>query len=269
MPSIEPEDAEEIVATVAAGVGALVAAAVSGPLAAVGAAVLPPVFGKAAKAAVRAKEKRVRKVIAEAIKQRAKDENVTEEEIAARLEAKIDDEGNLGDAIWRVARAAFETTNPEVALPLAILLADYGFRGEPADAFFRGVVRLLTEASTRELRDLSGVLNWVLRVTKRNNVLLHAIGQKEGPKGIWRAVPWKLELRVDDPDQPELSHRGHGEGLDLESDPVEDGERLVHLLKSSGLAYEYTGGMIGGGVPQADLRRPTIERLSQLLRLGN
>lgn len=45
-----------------------------------------------------------------------------------------------------------------------------------------------------------------------------------------------------------------------------EGERLLHVLKWSGLAFEQAARGPGGAPPQADVRRTTVARITELLR---
>lgn len=249
------------VSGLAVGAGATATAIV---LAALLVAFFPPALAAVTEVGVRRMKARGDRLFETIVDAWARDEEKTPEEVAGLLEAAKDDP-NVADAIWRVVRGLMEAPTDVAAVPLGLLAAEYARDKRAADAFFRGTVRLLSDASEREIDELARILSWVAASTRRREVVLTATDMEERDR-TWHSIPWRLYVRPDDPDQPELPHQGR-DGADINYDPSpEDGERLLFLLKSAGLAYEQTSGGLGGGVPQAVLRRAVVERLAALLR---
>ncbi|WP_441291612.1 hypothetical protein ACSRUE_15160 [Sorangium sp. KYC3313] len=275
--AVDPKDAVEVGATAAIEVGKAAAPAVvagtgltvaagSVATAALIATLLPGALGMAWQAWTTRYHRRALNLL-EAIKAEwAADAGVTAEEVAGKLDAEAQQNPDFADAISRAVRALMDAPSERAAVALGVLVAEYGREEKSADAFFRGVVRLFSELDNAELDELTGVLEWLLATVKREGVIVCAVDSKQGPDKKWARIPWTISIQVDDPEQPHLPHQ-KSERATYEVHPA-NGERLLHVLKWAGLAYEQASGGFGGSPPLADVRRSVADRLARLLRVA-
>jgi hypothetical protein len=203
-------------------------------------------------------------------------EDMTPEQAAAELEG-LKDDPNVADAMWRLVRGFMEAPNDAAAEPLGVLAAEYVRLRRPADTFFRGTVRLLSEITETEVADLRGLLGWVLSSTRRSRVtvLTNDLEEHKRPpevvQGVLRSattyerVPWYVQLRRDDPDRPEEADNVAQDAWIRFATPPQDAGRLFTLLKASGLGAEPSMGVMGPAI-LVELQRATVERLDRILR---
>jgi hypothetical protein len=206
----------------------------------------------------------------------ARNDNTTHEEVAALLEARKDDP-DVSDAIWRAVRALMDAPNDAAAVPLGVLAAEYARHACPADTFFRGTVRLLSELAESEVAELRDLLGWVLRSTQRARVTLLASDTEEHqrpaqvvagalrPATTYERVPWYIKLRRDHPDRPEEPDNESNDAWTRIASPPQDAGRLFTVMKATGLGAEPTTGVFGAAV-LLELDRATGERLDRILR---
>lgn len=245
-----------VTTTAAAGAAAASAVAVSPTaasgvlaLAAVLVAVFPPVLALMTEAGARRMKGRADRFFDTIVKEWARDEERTPEEVAGRLEDAKDDP-NVADAIWRSVRGLMEAPNEAAAVPLGVLAAEYMRDKRAADAYFRGVVRVFQELEATEFDELRGLLRWVTTATNRAEVEIVA---RSG------AVDAALDEFANDPGvdgQPEKRT-----SVAVVSDP----DRLFSLLTTNGLAVSRPGMRMDTGLPEIILRRDTAARLLRLL----
>ncbi len=197
----------------------------------------------------------------------AKDAGITHSEVAGILEAHKEDP-NVSDAVWRAIRVLMDAPNEAAAVPLGVLTAEYARDKRPADQFFRGTVRLLSELSSAECQELLGVLDWTLAHSRRPRVMVMARNEEKvsGGKDMWRQIPWTLSFRQDSPDNPDEPDRSRDGVVYTYDQHPADAERLFFLLKTNGLARESGVSFMGGTPPNIDLERSIAQRLATLLR---
>lgn len=257
-------EATELALTLAVEVGKEMApAALGGPMGlAVGA--VPGVVGFAWDRWRGRCARRVEKLVETLKREWAADAGMTPEEVAARLEVEAKNNSDFAETISRSVRALIDAPSERAAVALGVLVADYGRLKRRPDVFLRGVVRLVCDLEDVEIDELAAVLDWVLATVKREAIILRALDSKQKPDKTWERIPWTMDIHLDDPDQPDLSHR-RGDRAVCPIHPT-DGERLLHVLKWSGLGFEQVTGGLGGVPPMADLRRTTVERLVRILK---
>ncbi|WP_437631714.1 hypothetical protein [Sorangium sp. So ce854] len=215
-------------------------------------AIFPPVLAAMTEAGVRRMKMRGDRFFNKIVDEWARDEEKTHEEIAGQLEAAKDDP-NVADAIWRAVRGLMEAPNDAAAIPLGVLVAEYTREKRAADAFFRGVVRLLQELEASEFDELRKLLDWVTSTTKRAEVDLVA---RNG------AVDAALDDFVHD-----VNVDGEPDKRTM-TDAVSDPGRMFGLLTANGLAVSLPGMRFDVSLPEITLRRVTAQRLLRLLEAG-
>lgn len=124
-------------------------------------AIFPPVVAALSEVGIRRMRARADRFYASIVENWATDNEMTAEEVAGKLEAHKEDP-NVADAIWRAVRRLMDAPNDDAAVPLGVLAAEYARDKRPANAFFRGTTRLLTELSPAESRDLQRLVYWTL-----------------------------------------------------------------------------------------------------------
>lgn len=221
-------------------------------LAAVLVAVFPPVLAAMTEAGVRRMKTRADRFFETLVDVWTRDESQTREEVAGLLEVAKDDP-NVADTIWRAVRGLMDAPNDAAAVPLGVLAAEYTRDKRPADAFFRGVVRLLQELEAVELDELRKLLIWVIDTTRRGKVELVA---RRG------AVDAALDEFANDLDVDGIPEKRVSTGV------VSDPERLFALLTANGLAVSHLGMRINVSLPEISLRRTIAERLLRVIAAG-
>lgn len=249
--------AKDVVQTVAAAGGAA-AAAVTVPataqpsvlaLAAVLVALFPSALAAVTEAGARRLKARAERFYESIVDAWAADGSTTREEIAGKLEAAKDDP-DIADAIWRAIRGLMDAPNDAAAVPLGVLAAEYAKEGRPADAFFRGCVRLLQELSEAEHAELRALLKWVTTATARESVDLVA---RRG------AIDAALDQHVQEPGvdgRPEMR---------TDTTAVSDPARLFDLLTANGLAVQLRHARFDVSLPEIMVRRSIATRLLTIL----
>ena len=253
-------------AVAAAGVGVAAAAATNPPNNAIVLGVLiasffPPLLAGLTERAVRRLKNRSDRFFTTLVGTWAADEEITHEEVAARLEtAKESDDAS--EAAWRATRSLLEAVNDDVAIPLGVLTAEYMKSGHKPDAFFRATVRVLQELTKQEVLELSQLLDLVESSTARDEVRVSAHDQRQRDRGPWEPVPWFFRLyRDNEPGTPDR------EVVETTFEVV-DGDRLIWLLQTSGFGRDSSPGTFGGQPAAIELKRPAVMRLAKLLRLA-
>jgi hypothetical protein len=227
-------------------------------------AFLPPAVALATEAGGRRLKERADRFFETLAKTWALDEGKTIEEVAATLEARIEKDPKASDAVWRAVRGLLEAPTEEATVVLGALAAEYIRDEAKADHFFRSVVRLMGDADGDELRELLAVLDWTLATTLQQKWALEAHDvERRGEQ--WAAIPWTMRLRLDLPMSTEVV--SGPDGADWPGRP-RDGQRLIGLLRSSGLGTDPGLAIVGKAAPGAELTRPVTTRLVRLLRLG-
>jgi hypothetical protein len=227
-------------------------------------ALLPGGLALATEAAARRFRARGERLYRTIIEEWARDSGKTPEEVAGRLE-ELKDDAAASDAIWRSVRALMDTPNSNAAVSLGVLTAEYLRDERPADAFFRGIVRLLSDLAEDEAAEMRRMLGWALEQTRRPRFDLWASDFAEWKGGKSRRVPWFVAVRPDDPLAPEEADGGNW--IQLPQPPASAG-RLFALLKASGVGLEAAVDVMGPGI-FGGMDRPVAERLVRILDLGS
>lgn len=238
-------------------------------IAAVVATLLPPVVMAMTEASARRLKNRGDRFWRSLVADWVRNSDLTQEEVAGRLESKKDDPA-VSDAIWRAVRGMMEAPNEKAAVVLGVLAAQYSRDGRRADAFFRGTVRVLSDLSDEEADELSSMLSWALSSSEGDRIFLIA-QDREQVDGRWQMIPWRVELLKEYlPDQAtELRNSGAiRESLYLRCPhSFTEPERLFSLLKIHGLALDSDYNPTWGGAPpNMELVRTSAQRLLSLLR---
>lgn len=220
------------------------------------AALFPPVLAALTEASARRLKARADNFFQSVVDSWANDEDITTEEVAARLDARRDDP-NVNDAIWRAVRGLMDAPNEAAAIPLGVLAAEYAREKQKADVFFRGAVRLLSDLSAEETAELEALLSWVLKSTQRPKVLVLA-RNKTMNSGKIEETPWRITTALDVPTQGEIVFEKQ----------VEDAGRLLTLLTTNGLARDPRGSYYDSSPVEAEFERQTAARLARILAVG-
>ncbi len=257
------------IATTAAATGAAVGQALTiGPaaatttlaMAAAFVALFPPIIATLSEAGIRRMRARADRFYASIVENWATDDEMTAEEVAGILEAHKEDP-NVADAIWRAVRALMDAPNDDAAVPLGVLAAEYARDKRPADAFFRGTTRLLTELSTAESRDLQRLVFWTLETAPdAQEVTLVAFDRDAtaGPDAnAWPVVPWRVLMF-----HSNTSLSAPDGILEELQEPV----RLLSLLENTFLAFAGSLGWMGASPRQVSIRLEVVRRLAGVFR---
>lgn len=247
------ERVQTVTSAAAAGTSSLIAGSGADPVVAVAAAtalaVLPQILGAVAERWKRRMQVRAERFLQTIIDTWARDEDKTPDEVAGLLEARTADP-DVADAIWRAVRGLMEAPNDAAAVPLGILVAGYTREKRPADAFFRGVVRLLQDLEGSEIQELRQLLYWVASTTGRAEVELVA---RRG------AVDTARDEFVDLVGVDGMTEKR------VHTTVVSDPERLFALLAGNGLAISRPHARFDVALPEIALRRSVVERLLHIL----
>lgn len=223
-------------------------------------AIFPAVVALATAAGFKRSKRRADRFYKTIVNEWKGDSEKTAEEVAAEVEELIGERDDAADVIWRAVKGLLDAPSDRVALCLGVLAAEYLKDEKPADGFFRGVVRLLSDLSSREIDDLAAVLRLILTTTKRDTIAMMLGDRKEDgeklPHLTWRISPDAME---------DYGTMGHA----VSELRPEDGPRLLYQLKINGLARDSTAaGFFDQTVIDAVMDRAVAERLARLLAVS-
>jgi hypothetical protein len=187
-------------------------------------------------------------------------------EVYARVARKAVSDRRYADALFDTLRKLVDAPDSSTVPALSQLLADYEHAGDAPDAFFRGMVRLLTTVSAEELADLRQLVCFAATHDPPGaRFELHANGYNadeiamapkppDPPPG---QDPRRLFVRA----EPEYSEgKRRLEGLHHIA-------RLFRLLKANDLGEDGTGGFPGAltGPLVMAVRQETMIRMQRIV----
>jgi hypothetical protein len=151
------------------------------------------------------------------------------EEIAGLLEARLEEDPKAADAVYASLRAILDKPSAAVAVAVGLLCAEYLQEEREPDAFFRGVARVLVDATSSEFEELKGLFAKLAELVPDDDVARAHVGTTT------RHVD-QIVISGGDASGPTRDER------DATSNVVQwkfsDARRLVALLRTNGLAHD-------------------------------
>jgi hypothetical protein len=170
------------------------------------------------------------------------------EDLQGFVRDRLENDPAARNALFESLRNLSNALDDSVVPALADLTAEYLREHKPADAFFRGVQRVLSDLTAGEFESLRDLMVAVaaIPVSKRTITL----SQHGDPKLVHYSTSHRRE--------PIGSFGPHT-------------QRIFHLLKVNGLGADFQGGSFGAqpGPKSIALALETIRRLSTLLAPSN
>lgn len=156
----------------------------------------------------------------------------TEIAVAILIDTKKDDP-DCQEVLFTAFREALNAVSDGAIRPLGLLTREYVQAGRSADAFFRGLGRLLADASSAEIAALKRMLSMAASGNDHASLVrLELVGRPYGQHAALRiqaTVPGLSDLQV--------------KGREVDSD--DNTARLFYLLKTHGLGHDTPGGAWG------------------------